>query len=124
MELNGWTLKNISADEQYCLIHDPDALIECSADSGWYGWGCESSSGSLRTALKGSGIMTIRYGNCWNDGHVRIYLNGTLIDSVEGHTYKEASFEYDEGMLVEISDEGRGAAIKLIGISFSCKGVH
>ena len=122
MEANGWKLHNITRDEQYCMLNDPDATIECSADDGWYGWGCESSSGTLSTTLRGSGIITIRYGNCWDGGYVNIYLNNTLMDSAISHNYKETSIEYEEGAIVKIKDEGANSVIKLISITFSCKG--
>ena len=123
MEANGWKLNNITRDEQYCMLNDPEATVECSADVGWYGWACESSSGTLSTTLKGSGIITIRYGNCWDGGSVNVYLNNTLMDSASGHKYKEVSIEYEEGSIVQIVDEGPNSVIKLISITFSCKGI-
>ena len=123
MEENGWKFDNISTDEHTCLINDPIALAECNSSISWYGWGCELSSGILSTTLKGSGIMNIRYGNCLGGGSVEVYVNDSLTDSAESHRYKEISFEYDEGTRVSIVDHGSDAAMKLISVSFACKGM-
>ena len=124
MEINGWNINDITADEQYCMVNDPESAIECHSSPSWYGWGCESSSGKLSTTLKGSGIMNIQYGNCWDGGYVKVYVNDILQDSAVGHKYKETSFEYDEGTTVSITDEEGYAAIKLISVSFACKGKY
>ena len=122
MEKNGWRFNNISTDEHACMINDPIALAECNSSISWYGWGCELSSGILSTTLNGSGIMNIRYGNCLGGGSVEVYVNDTLTDSAASHRYKEFSFEYDEGTRVSIVDHGSDAAMKLISVSFACKG--
>ena len=124
MQQNGWKFNKIDTDMQYCMVNDPDATAECNSDTTWYGWGCGSSSGTLSTTLKGSGIVRLRYGNCWNDGKVNIYLNDSLIDSASGLVYKDTFFEYDEGTTVKITDEGGNAVIKLISIVFDCKGTY
>ena len=123
MEENGWTFHNISTDEHTCMVNDPIALAECNSSISWYGWGCELSSGILSTTLNGSGIMNIRYGNCLGGGSVEVYVNDTLTDSAASHRYKEFSFEYDEGTRVSIVDHGSDAAMKLISVSFACKGM-
>ena len=66
--------------------------------------------------------MNIQYGNCWEGGNVQIFVNNTLKDSASSHRYKEVSFEYDEGTTVTIMDDSGNAAIKLISVSFACKG--
>ena len=124
MQQNGWVFNKIDTDMQYCMVNDPNATAECNSDTTWYGWGCELSSGTLITRLKGSGIMNIRYGNCWNDGNVNIYLNDSLIDSASALTYKETTFEYDDETTIKITDEEGNAVIKLIRIAFSCKGTY
>ena len=124
MAKNGWRFGNISTDEQTCMVQDVNALAGCNSSPSWYGWGCESSSGVLSTTLKGSGIMSIQYGNCWEGGNVQIFVNNTLKDSASSHRYKEVSFEYDEGTKVAIMDDSGNAAIKLISISFACKGKY
>ena len=102
MRGNGWRFENISTAEHTCMVNDDKALAECNSSPSWYGWGCESSSGILRTTLNGSGIMNIQYGNCWEGGNVQIFVNNTLKDSASSHRYKEVSFEYDEGTKVTI----------------------
>ena len=44
------------------------------------------------------------------------------MDSAISHNYKETSIEYEEGAIVKIKDEGANSVIKLISITFSCKG--
>ena len=124
MKENGWKFSNISTDEQSCMIEDSNALAECNSSLSWYGWGCQSSSGMLKATLNGSGIMIIRYGNCFEGGTVQVYVNDTLEDETPSHRYNEVSFEYDEGTTVSIVDYDDNAAIKLISVSFACKGKY
>ena len=124
MEENGWRFENISTNEHTCMIEDPGALAECNSSISWYGWGCGSSYGVLSTTLNGSGIMKIQYGNCLGGGGVQVYVNDSLQDSASSHRYKQFSFEYDEGTKLSILDHGSNAAIKLISVSFACKGKY
>ena len=124
MQDKGWTFNNLSSNMSNCLPFENVVPDVCGANSNWYGWGCGNSVGTLSTILKGSGIVTLHYGNCWNDGKVNVYRNNTKMTTALPRTTKFYSFDYNNGDELAIREEGGNGIIQLINISFTCKGIY
>ena len=53
------------------------------------------------------------FGNCWDTGVVRVYLEGVLIGRATANTpSKKITFPLPEDSLLEIKDEGANSVIK------------
>ena len=44
--------------------------------NGWNAYANGGLQGTLSTKMKGSGIVTVQYRDCWKEGHATVYLNG------------------------------------------------
>ena len=93
----------------------------CGTGNNWYGWSDLKKVGTLSTVLKGSGKLTLNFGNCWHLGIVAVYLNKQLMAVAHPKTKKEVSLSFKQGALLEIKDEGLGSVIQLNSITFECK---
>ena len=102
----------------------------CAAKNGkrnWFGWSDWKKVGTLSTVLKGSGNLTINFGNCWNSGKVKVYLDAKLMATADkselGHPKTvTATFAFHQGSLLEIKDEGDNSVISLNSMTFDCSG--
>ena len=77
-------------------------------------------------ALKGAGKATVEFGNCWNAGKVKLYLNDELIDtavpnSPHGPATQTKTFTFVAGDVVKIKDEDGNSVINLKSFSIDCK---
>ena len=78
----------------------------------WYGYcdgyNCGSNKrnlGSIETTLSGCGTAKLDYGNCYEHGEVRVYLDGNQIDVAYPHTpNKIVEFEFKEGSKLKITE--------------------
>ena len=97
----------------------------CGNGKAWYGWNSGSSVGSLSAQLTGSGSAYLGYGNCWNSGVVKVYLNGKEIDSAPPNTPKKfVAFYFKDGAKLEIKDEGRNSVVHInYLLILKCKGM-
>ena len=66
----GWKIWNL--DE-----HAAD-LRNCG--NGWNGYAFMQDKGQLYAKMKGHGIATIKYRDCWGEGFAGVYLDGRRID--------------------------------------------
>ena len=123
MEANGWRLDFTHAgsvtDYQYERF-----VLECGPQAKWYGWSAHSSVGTLSTILKGSGEVTVDFGNCWwLDGNVNVYLDSVLMATAPaGAQSVVKSFAFTNGSMLKIKDEGGNAVVGLNSIKFNCDG--
>jgi hypothetical protein len=63
--------------------------------------------------LNGNGEGILDFGNCWNQGIVKVYLNGNEIGAADKNTpSKTITFEYTDGAELEIFDEGANSIIQ------------
>ena len=118
MESNGWffDLDN-SMDLQEGTYHD-----DCGGDT-WYGWTAGNTVGSIRTVLEGFGIAVVKYGNCFNKGQVKLYLNDDLVSSANANVRnKIAKFLFSDGDVLKINENA--GIIKLNFFEIKCTGKY
>ena len=48
--------------------------------NGWNAYANGSNQGQLYATMKGSGIATVQYRDCWSEGFVGLYVNGLKMD--------------------------------------------
>ena len=121
MQNNGWIFENLTDEMSLCMPFKSNVPKVCGGSLGWYGWGCGSKKGSISTVLRGSGTAQLHYGNCWNEGEVDVYLNGTKILSSDSDSTQVNSFDYRDGEKLEITEVDTGI-IQIRNITFKCKG--
>ena len=124
MEANGW---------RFDFTHDgsdrndntyKQVGLQCGPQAKWYGWSEHSSVGTLSAILKGSGEVTIDFGNCWQEGNVKLYLDSALISTAPSETKSiTKSVSFTHGSVLKIKDEDGNAVISLNSITFNCKGM-
>ena len=96
---------------------------KCGTENNWYGWSGGNKVGILSTVLKGAGSLTLDFGNCWDIGEVKVYLDSILMASAPKHTNSMIeTFPFKEGSLLEIKDEGANSVIRLNSITFDYSG--
>ena len=74
------------------------------ADSSWFGW-TGTSVGSLKTTLYGSGHASLTFGNCWTEGTVNLYIDGTIIASAGPTSMKTATFDYSNSNELKLDED-------------------
>ena len=79
-----------------------------SCDSGpWFGWKSYELVGSISILLYGQGSASLTFGNCWDTGVVKLFLNDSEISSVGPHSQKTVVFDFDNtNMKLEEHDVG------------------
>ena len=112
-EYKGWHI-NV-ADGKWLLPWGQDVGDACG--SGWYGWTGGSVVGSISTELTASTKCgRLDFGNCWNAGVVKVYLEGELIGEAGPNTPSIViSFQLPQDSLLELKDEGENSKIKFNG---------
>lgn len=120
MQSAGWSFDFTNADGA------SQVAPSCGGGSNWYGWSGGNTVGTLTSpALQGSGTATIEYGNCWDAGSVKLYLNNRLIDtaspnSPKGDTTQKKVFIFHDGDVVSLKDEDGNAVVNLKALTFEC----
>ena len=117
---------------QFDFTHDGSIINDnyknvgkkCGPQAKWYGWSAHSHVGTLSATLKGSGEVTIDFGNCWDQGRVEVYLDAIKIaTAVPGEKSKRISYSFTPGSVLSIRDEAGNSVIMLNAISFKCYGM-
>ena len=109
LEGNGWFTNVTAFNSHY--------NSQCG-DKTWFGWG---SLGAIWATLKGYGTATLVFGNCYQGGHVKVYLNNKLIGNAPPNMKKlKATFPYSKGDVLTLTEDH--GIIKLHELSFNCKG--
>ena len=91
----------------------------------WYGWSGNANVGTISTTLsKSTKCGQLDFGNCWDSGMVRVYLQGKLIGEAGPNTpSKTIQFPIPEDSLLELKDEGQNSVIKFNGFEMKvCTG--
>ena len=97
----------------------------CGNGRAWYGWSDYASVGSVSTNFRGNGRAQIRFGNCWDTGIVRAYLNGRLIRSAIPKTMATIQFYFTDGSTLTFRDEGQNSVIQISDLRvISCRGIN
>ena len=55
-----------------------DLLKKCT--NGWNAYANKGDQGHMYAMMKGYGVATVKYSDCWGEGFVGLYLNGKQID--------------------------------------------
>ena len=70
----------------------------------WYGYKRGDPIGTMKITLNGMGHGTLEFGNCWNTGVVKVYLDGSEIEAAGPGEFKVVSFEYNDSSVLKISE--------------------
>ena len=118
---NGWKFDLTHAGQNPWNLAYKFMRSFCGTSNNWYGWSTLKKEGTLSTVIKGSGKLTLNFGNCWHLGRVAVYLDKQLMAVAYPKSKKEISLYFKQGSLLEIKDEGLGSVIQLNSITFECK---
>ena len=78
--------------------------------------------GQISTELKGYGSATLEFGNCINEGTVRVFLNDNEIGSgVDKKERKKIQFEFWHGDTLALKEENNGM-ILFGDFKYTCTG--
>jgi hypothetical protein len=102
---NGWEIDVSSSNEKGNKYEE-----DCSLET-FYGYK-NSAVGNVSALLKGRGIVTLSYGNCYKTGYVLVSLNGIEIGRATSKSQDLVSFQYGRGDVLKI-EEFDTAIIKL-----------
>ena len=84
-----------------------NSISNCSDN--WYTYSSGSPSCYIKTTLNGNGRAKIDFGNCWDDGVAKLFLDGNEIASAGGsevNVVKE--FDFTDGAELKLMEEGSG----------------
>ena len=96
-------------------------LAKCKRGQNFVGWSGGGWVGTVSANLHGSGEIKLDFGNCWNSGVVRVYLNSREVANAYRNTpSKIVSFSFKDGDLLEMKDTGDNSIIAINDISFIC----
>ena len=101
----------------------PSVYAKCGPQ--WYGWSYYADVGAISTTLSQSTKCgQLNFGNCWDAGVVRVYLNGELIGEAGPNTpSRTIQFPIPKDSLLELKDEGPNSVIKFNGFEMAaCTG--
>jgi len=94
---------------------------KCRRGTNWFGWSGHARVGTVSTTLLGDGEATLDFGNCWDQGVVKVYLNDKVVASAHKNTpSKTVSFNFHHGDFLRLRDEGRNSIIAINDITFRC----
>ena len=101
----------------------PSVGAKCARPGNWYGWSAYAKVGTLSTTFQSTGVATIDFGNCWDTGVVRVYLDDVVIAAASaGSKSVKKTFHFTRGSVLKIKDEGPNSVIELNSITFHCDG--
>ena len=116
MKNAGWSL-----DLGYWENNHDCCTSKCRRGNNWFGFDHGAGVGTISTVLPGYGEATLDFGNCWDRGEVKVYLNDKIIASAQTNTpTKTVSFNFQDGDILKLKDEGANSVIALNGISMKC----
>ena len=96
MKNAGWNL-----DVTVWQNDQADLLDKCRRGKNWFGYSAQPAVGNLSTSLRGSGEVTLDFGNCWDAGEVKVYLNDIEKASAASDTpSKIVTFGFNDGSTV------------------------
>ena len=99
----GWTFDGVTQGPW----NENAAQVGCSSAS-WFGWKPNNLVGSISTILNGYGSAILGYGNCNSVGRVAVYKNDVEIASVGAKIEDQLEFEFQDGDVINISEENMG----------------
>ena len=117
----GWTISDMDGGP-WRLPKWKNVWEKCGKDLAWYGWKEMSGVGSIIATLTTSGRAELSFGNCWDAGTVKVYLDGTEIfgGSAAPESGKTVGFEFQAGNVLSIHDEGANSVIQISEFTIFC----
>ena len=113
----GW---NINVDHMQPIL--ANVRRACGNGLAWYGWSNGPTVGSVSTNFKGNGRALLSFGNCWNVGTVRVYLDGRLIGSAKPKVMTKIQFDFSDDSSLVLRDEGQNSVIQVTDLRvISCR---
>ena len=70
----------------------PTTLAKCGAPDTFRGFKKNAAVGYVEATFKGFGIGILDFGNCFNSGITKVYMNGVEIGSAASFQYKVINF--------------------------------
>lgn len=93
----------------------------CGGGANWYGYSEGDAVGTLSAVLRGDGIGTLVFGNCYNAGKAKVYLNNTLIDAAPPNTRERIiTFNFTDGTTLKVKDEEGNAVVEINSFAVTC----
>ena len=112
MKQNGW---------QFDFTNPNGNLGGTCSQGKWHGWSGHADVGTLSTTLKGSGFVTVDFGNCWDQGVVKLYLDDKVISTAHvGDKRVVNTFFFTSNSVLKLKDEGANSVVALNSIAFDC----
>ena len=75
------------------LLLGDGIYTKCGNGQAWFGWKSGNGVGSISTTLTAaSGRGQLSFGNCWDNGNVKVYLDGNEISAADPNTQKIVEF--------------------------------
>ena len=113
MKAAGWLIDfdytNPSLD-----AHVGSGWQNCGNSRTFYGGRDHAGVGSLKATLRGKGLASLDFGNCWDAGEVVAYLNDVRIGSAPAGTPSiKVSFPFSNGDVLALKDEGSSSVLKV-----------
>eukprot|EP00497_Spongosphaera_streptacantha_P003734 TRINITY_DN445_c0_g1_i1.p3 TRINITY_DN445_c0_g1~~TRINITY_DN445_c0_g1_i1.p3 ORF type:complete len:123 (+),score=17.06 TRINITY_DN445_c0_g1_i1:1160-1528(+) len=118
MKAAGWHLDH----QQWEGTHNYVKPRGCSP--GYFAWTNGGGVGVMWTDLKGSGKVTIEFGNCWDSGNVKLYLDGALKSTQGPKKWATLVLDYKDGDKLEIKDEDGNAVVHVRSVVVACGDVN
>ena len=109
----GW---NLDLDSRYRHRY----IKHCGTDTFW-GYEYGSAVGTMSYVFKGHGRATLKFGNCYNYGVTKVYLNDKRIGSAKSKTKNEIILSYKPGDTLKLTEAPKGIII-IYSLMISCNG--
>ena len=77
----------------------------CFQDNSWFAYRNNDEVGTLCTTLPTSGSAELSFGNCWDKGIVKVYLDGSEIGLASPKQNKTIPFNFTSGAILLLQSE-------------------
>ena len=81
---------------------------ECLKTNTFWGYKHKSEVGSVETTFQGSGKATLNFGNCYEGGTTKVFLNEREIGKAGRYEYPEVSFNFKKGDTLKLIEVDSG----------------
>ena len=126
MKAVGWTTKGAVRHHHAFVGSYTRAGAVCNnGQKNWWGWENGRGVGSLQVVAPISTTASIDVGNCWNQGKVKVDVDGKVITVANvGEGSKKMKFTVKAGQTITIRDTGANSVMRLNSLTFDdCTGM-
>ena len=130
LERAGWSFSFTDTDSS-----DTSLAKKCDEDAVNKGWWGRSNGkeypqgegakevGVASFTMKGKGTAQLHFGNCGPGGETNVYINKKLVTQASSKKEYIFTFDFVDGDLLELKDEGGNAVVKIISLKITCASV-